>query len=175
MPPEADCRRCRLSDVRTNIVLPCGDLSSKVALVGEAPGAQEDLKGIPFVGKAGKILDGLMAEAGLERERVTITNTVKCRPPGNRRPKADEMAACRPFLQEELRGKRLILALGLSAAEDLLGKKMVMKDVCNRPVQADLGYGDVTIMVTYHPSACIYRPAAKDVLRDALKISVSYL
>lgn len=175
MPPGADCRRCRLGDARTNMVLSCGDRSSRVVLVGEAPGAQEDLKGIPFVGKAGKILDGLMAEAGLVRENVLITNTVKCRPPGNRRPKSDEMAACRPFLQEELRGKDLILALGLSAAEDLLGKKMVMRDVCNRPVQADLGHGNVTIMVTYHPSACIYRPAAKDVLRDALRAAGSYL
>lgn len=175
MPPESDCRRCRLGDARTNLVLSCGDPGSKVALVGEAPGAQEDLRGIPFVGKAGRILDGLMAEAGLEREKVMITNTVKCRPPGNRRPKADEMAACRPFLQEELRGKELVLALGLSAAEDLLGRKMVMKDVCNRPVQADLGHGKVTIMVTYHPSACIYRPAAKDVLRDALRMAASYL
>ncbi len=175
MPPGADCRRCRLGGARTNLVLSCGDPDSKVALVGEAPGAQEDLKGIPFVGKAGKILDGLMAEAGLDRDKVVITNTVKCRPPGNRRPKADEMAACRTFLQDELRGKRLILALGLSAAEDLLGKKMVMRDVCNRPVQADLGHGSVTIMVTYHPSACIYRPAAKDVLRDALRMAASYL
>lgn len=175
MPPEADCRRCRLSEGRTNIVLFTGGGDSKVALVGEAPGAQEDMSGFPFVGKAGKILDGLMAEAGLDRGRVMITNTVKCRPPGNRRPKADEMAACRPYLQEELRGKRFVLALGLSAAEDLLGRKVVMKEVCNRPVRADLGAGDVTIMVTYHPSACIYRPAAKDVLRDALREAASYL
>lgn len=175
MPPETDCRRCRLSDGRTNIIHFSGDRDSKVALVGEAPGAREDLVGAPFVGRAGKILDGLMAEAGLDREKVMITNTVKCRPPGNRRPKADEMAACRPFLQEELHGKRFVLALGLSAAEDLLGKKMVMKDVCNRPVQADLGDGEVTIMVTYHPSACIYRPTAKDVLRDALRVAASYL
>jgi len=143
--------------------------------VGEAPGAQEDLRGIPFVGKAGKILDGLMREAGLDRDKVMITNTVKCRPPGNRRPKAEEMDACHPFLKEELQGKRFILALGLSAAEDLLHKKMVMKDICNRPVQADLGDGEITIMVTYHPSACIYRPAAKDVLRDALRMAASYL
>ncbi len=175
MPPEADCRRCRLGEGRTNLVLFCGDPSSKVALVGEAPGAQEDARGVPFVGRAGKILDGLMAEAGLDRGRVMITNTVKCRPPGNRRPKGDEMAACRPFLREELRGKKFVLALGLSAAEDLLGKKMVMKDICNRPVRADLGDGELTIMVTYHPSACIYRPAAKDVLRDALRMAASYL
>jgi len=157
------------------MVLPSGDLNSRVVLVGEAPGAQEDAKGEPFVGRAGKILDILMQEAGLDRGKVMITNTVKCRPPGNRRPKAEEMAACRPFLGEELRGKRFILALGLSAAEDLLGRKMVMKDVCNRPVQADLGDGEIMIMVTYHPSACIYRPAAKDVLRDALRMAASYL
>jgi DNA polymerase len=175
MPPEAECRRCRLGDGRTNIVLSSGDRDSPVALVGEAPGAQEDMLGAPFVGRAGKILDGLMAEAGLDRDKVMITNTVKCRPPGNRRPKAEEMAACRPFLQEELEGKRFILALGLSAAEDLLGKKMVMKEVCNRAVRADLGHGEVTIMVTYHPSACIYRPAAKDVLREALKEAATYL
>ncbi len=96
MPPEADCRRCRLGEGRTNLVLFCGDPSSKVALVGEAPGAQEDARGVPFVGRAGKILDGLMAEVGLDRGKVMITNTVKCRPPGNRRPKGDEMAACRP-------------------------------------------------------------------------------
>lgn len=175
MPPEPDCRRCRLGEGRTNLVLFSGDGDSKVALVGEAPGAQEDIRGIPFVGRAGKILDGLMAEAGLDRGRIMITNTVKCRPPGNRRPKADEMAACRPFLQEELKGKRFVLALGLSAAEDLLGKRMVMKDVCNRPVRADLGHGEITVMITYHPSACIYRPAVKGVLRDALKAAASYL
>ena len=175
MPPEPDCRRCRLGEGRTNLVLFSGDGDSKVALVGEAPGAQEDIRGIPFVGRAGKILDGLMAEAGLDRGRIMITNTVKCRPPGNRRPKADEMTACRPFLQEELKGKRFVLALGLSAAEDLLGKRMVMKDVCNRPMRVDLGHGEITVMFTYHPSACIYRPAAKDVLRDALKAAASYL
>lgn len=175
MPPEADCRRCRLGEGRTKIVLASGDHDSKVALVGEAPGAQEDLRGVPFVGRAGKILDGLMAEAGLDRGKVMITNTVKCRPPENRRPKAEEMAACRPFLREELQGKLFVLALGLSAAEDLLGKKMVMKDVCNRLVKADLGDGEITVMVTYHPSACIYRPAAKDVLREALREASSYL
>lgn len=175
MSPEVDCRRCRLGDVRTNIVLPSGDRSSSVAIVGEAPGAQEDMRGVPFVGRAGTILERLMAEAGLDRGKVMITNTVKCRPPGNRRPRSDEMAACRPFLQEELRGKRFILALGLSAAEDLLGRKMVMREVCNLPMRVDLGDGELTIMVTYHPSACIYRPAAKDVLRDALRAAASYL
>jgi DNA polymerase len=175
MPPEADCRRCRLGEGRISLVLFSGDRDSPVALVGEAPGAQEDRSGVPFVGRAGKILDGLMAEAGLDRKKVMITNTVKCRPPGNRRPRPDEMAACRPFLREDLKGKRFVLALGLSAAEDLLGRKMTMKEACNRPALTDLGDGALTIMVTYHPSACIYRPAAKDVLRDALKEASTYL
>ncbi|HOO03626.1 MAG TPA: uracil-DNA glycosylase [Methanomassiliicoccales archaeon] len=175
MPPDEGCRRCRLCEGRTTIVLPSGDRRSPVALVGEAPGEQEDLRGEPFVGRAGRTLDRLMAEAGLERGAVLITNTVKCRPPGNRRPKADEMAACRPFLLEELAGKTFVLALGLSAAEDLLGRRMVMKEVCNRPLQADLGQGTVTVMVTYHPSACVYRPFAKDALREALRTAASYL
>lgn len=175
MPPEPDCRRCALSMSRTRVVLPCGDNDSPVALVGEAPGAQEDVQGAPFVGRAGRTLNSLMAEAGLDRDRVLITNAVKCRPPGNRRPRREEMAACRPFLQEELRGRRFVLALGLSAAEDLLGKKVVMREVCNRPIQADLGNGPFTLMVTYHPSACIYLPSARGVLREALREASSYL
>ena len=175
MPLDPECRRCPLSRMRTRIVPPCGDAASRVVLVCEAPGAQEDAAGTPFVGRAGKILDGLMKEAGLPREKVLITNTVKCRPPQNRRPRPEEMQACRPFLEEELRDKDFILALGLSAAEDLLGRKMVMKEVANVPFQMVLEGREVTVMVTYHPSACIYRPPAKDTLREALRIAASYL
>jgi DNA polymerase len=152
-----------------------GDHASKVALVGEAPGAQEDKVGMPFVGKAGKILDKLMSEAGLERKAVMITNTVKCRPPQNRRPTAEEMLACRPFLEDELLNKDFVLALGLSAAEDLLGRKLVMKEVANRPLDIELNDRSLTVMVTYHPSACIYRPPVKDLLREALKVAASHL
>jgi len=175
MPLDLECQRCPLGRGRIQVVPPCGDVGSRVVLVGEAPGAQEDEMGVPFVGRAGKILDGLMKEAGLPRDRVMITNTVKCRPPKNRRPRPEEMRACRPYLEEELRGKDFILALGLSAAEDLLGRKMVMRDVANRPFEVELFGRKVVMMVTYHPSACIYRPPAKDTLREALRIAASYL
>jgi uracil-DNA glycosylase family 4 len=169
------CRLCPLCLERTQVVPPTGDLSSKVALVGEAPGAQEDVVGTPFVGRAGKILDKLMSEAGLGRQAVMITNTVKCRPPKNRRPSAEEMQACRPYLDEELQGKDFVLALGLSAAEDLLGRKLVMKEVANLPFEIEVNGHILTVMVTYHPSACIYRPPAKDVLRQALKVAADHL
>jgi DNA polymerase len=150
-------------------------MSSKVALVGEAPGAKEDAAGTPFVGKAGKILDNIMSEAGLDRQAVMITNTVKCRPPQNRRPTAEEMKACRPYLEDELQDKKFVLALGLSAAESLLGRKLVMKEVANHTFDLELNGRSLTIMVTYHPSACIYRPPAKEVLRDALKVAAAHL
>lgn len=175
MPLDRECRLCPLCQGRTQVVPPTGDAHSKVALVGEAPGAQEDALGTPFVGRAGKILDKLMSEAGLDRQAVMITNTVKCRPPQNRRPTVEEMQACRAYLEEELQDKVFVLALGLSAAEDLSGRKMVMKEVANRPFDIELNGRSLTIMVTYHPSACIYRPPAKDVLRDALKVAASHL
>lgn len=172
---DPQCRRCSLCQRRTQAVPPTGDLRSKVALVGEAPGAKEDGMGRPFVGRAGKILDGLMSEAGLDRSSVMITNTVKCRPPENRRPTAEEMLACRPYLEEELEGKEFVLALGLSAAEDLLGRKMVMKDAANKVYDMEVCGRPLKVMVTYHPSACIYRPPARDVLRQALKDASTYL
>lgn len=146
-----------------------------MALVGEAPGAQEDQLGRPFVGRAGKTLDKLMAEAGLDRDKVMITNTVKCRPPDNRRPTAEEASACRPYLSEDLNEKTFVIALGLSAAEGLLGRKLVMTEAANRTFDVELDGYAMKVMVTYHPSACIYRPQAKDVLRDALRAAVPYL
>jgi uracil-DNA glycosylase len=175
MPYDPECRRCSLCQGRIRVVPPTGALRSNVALVGEAPGAKENEVGRPFVGRAGKILDGLMSEAGLDRGSVMITNTVKCRPPENRRPTAEEMMACRPYLEDELEGKEFVLALGLSAAEDLLGHKMVMKDVANKVFEMEVRGKPMKIMVTYHPSACIYRPPARDVLRQALKDASAYL
>ncbi|MFA6804352.1 MAG: uracil-DNA glycosylase, partial [Candidatus Methanomethylophilaceae archaeon] len=102
MRPAADCSLCPLCAGRTRIVLPSGNLDSKIAFVGEAPGENEDMEGKPFVGRAGKILDEIMLNAGLKREDFMITNTVKCRPPNNRDPTDEEMRACRPFLEDEL-------------------------------------------------------------------------
>ena len=175
MPLDPDCRLCALWHGRRGVVPPSGDPRSKVALVGEGPGEKEDLLGQPFVGRAGRALDRLMQEVGLERDKVLITNTVKCRPPGNRRPTSDEVRACRPYLEEELQGKEFVLALGLSAAEGLLGRKVKLKEEANREFEVLMGGGPVKVMVTYHPSACVYRPQAREVLREALRAARAYL
>ena len=118
MRPEPGCQRCGLCKGRTQIVFPDGDPSTGIVFVGEAPGENEDIQGRPFVGRSGKILDGMMEEAGFSRKDVLITNTVKCRPPGNRDPTAEEMAACRPFLESELKDARLVVGLGKSACRE---------------------------------------------------------
>lgn len=133
MRPEPDCRLCGLCEGRTNIVLPDGDPSTGIILVGEAPGENEDLQGRPFVGRSGKILEAMMADAGLSRSDVVITNTVKCRPPGNRDPTKEEMAACRPFLDSELQCARLVVGLGKSACRDLMGHDGRMDAIVNIP------------------------------------------
>ena len=98
-----DCMRCDLSATRTTLVFGVGDPQARVMLVGEAPGRNEDLKGEPFVGAAGQLLDELLAHAGLRRDEVYIANVLKCRPPGNRDPLPEEIATCTPFLREQIR------------------------------------------------------------------------
>ena len=173
--PDADCRLCGLCEGRTTIVLPDGDLTSRVVFVGEAPGENEDLQGRPFVGKSGKILENAMGAAGISRSDVMITNTVKCRPPGNRDPKPDEMAACRPFLESELAGRALVVGLGKSAIRDLIGYDGKMSDVVNRVTELEIGGTSVDFLPTYHPAACIYNKSARTALAEAMEIVRSYL
>ena len=173
--PEPDCCLCGLCDGRTTIVLPDGNLLSKVVFVGEAPGENEDLQGRPFVGKSGKILADAMALAGISRSDVMITNTVKCRPPSNRNPKPEEMEACRPFLESELAGRSLVVGLGKSAIRDLIGYDGKMADIVNRIVDLDIGDGTVRFLPTYHPAACIYNKSARVALAEAMGIVRSYL
>lgn len=168
--PEVECDRCPLCKERTNIVLPSGDLDSKVVFVGEAPGENEDLSGRPFVGRAGKILDDAFAKAGIDREAVMITNTVKCRPPNNRDPTKEEMAACRPFLDSELRSRSLIVGLGKSAVRDMMGYEGPMTDVVNKVQRITVGDTEVDFLPTYHPMACIYRKAAREELLRTMSI-----
>ncbi|MDR0523896.1 MAG: uracil-DNA glycosylase [Candidatus Methanoplasma sp.] len=167
--PAEDCRLCGLCEGRTRLVLPSGDPGSRVAFVGEAPGETEDLTGMPFVGRSGKLLDRLMAEAGLDRSRVMITNTVKCRPPGNRAPTEGEMAACRGFLESELCGKALVVGLGRSACRDLLGYEGRMGDLANRKTRISVSGREIDFLPAYHPAACIYSRASTDSLRETLR------
>lgn len=168
--PPADCDRCGLCAQRTNIVLPAGNLSSGIVFVGEAPGENEDLQGVPFVGRAGKILDDAMSAAGITRKDVMITNTVKCRPPNNRDPTSEEMEACHPFLVSELKGRRLIVGLGKSSCRDLMSYEGGMKDVVNKIVKIDIDGEKVDYLPAYHPMACIYRKEARESLAETMRI-----
>lgn len=171
MRPPEDCGLCPLSGNRTNIVLPSGDLGAKVVFVGEAPGEKEDLSGKPFVGRAGSILDGILEEIGVDRNRIMITNVVKCRPPGNRNPKPSEMEACRPFLMHELRDRDLIVGLGKSACFALTGYDGKLSDIVNVETTVSVGGGTVAFLPAYHPMACIYNKAARESLRDTVRMA----
>lgn len=173
--PDGDCSLCGLCRGRTNIVLPSGDPGSPVLLVGEGPGENEDLTGVPFVGRAGKILDGVLEKAGIPREKVLITNTVKCRPPGNRDPTAEEMAACRPFLESEMRSRKAVVCLGKSAIRDILGYDGKMEGYANTEQKRTIGGEEITFIPTYHPMACIYNKKAREVLLETMVKVKGYL
>jgi uracil-DNA glycosylase family 4 len=166
------CQKCPLCQGRTNVVGPSGDLGSKLVFMGEAPGETEDRLGKPFVGRAGKILDRMLAENGLPREEIMITNTVKCRPPNNRRPTKEEVEACRPYLDEDLHGRCLIVAMGLTASEGLLGRKVSLKAEANQVFQVRMGSETVSVMTTYHPAACIYSEAACKGLKEGIALAM---
>jgi len=170
MIPEPDCRLCGLCEGRTKIVMPSGDLNSPVVFVGEAPGEKEDISGKPFVGRSGKLLDSIMEEEGVERSKVMITNTVKCRPPENRAPTEEEMEACRPFLEDELSGRKVIIGLGKSACRDLMGYEGKMADIANKKMSIKIKGKDVLFIPTYHPAACIYSRESRDALRTTMRI-----
>lgn len=147
----AACRACGLCRARKQAVLGVGDLHPDWLFVGEGPGAEEDAKGEPFVGQAGRLLDAMLAAIGLQRGKgVYIANAVKCRPPDNRTPEAEEIAACRPYLarQIEMLGPRLIVALGRPAAQTLLDREV--KIAAERGKLLD--YRGTPLVVTYHPA-----------------------
>jgi len=145
------CTGCGLHKTRTQTVFGVGDENADWMLIGEAPGAEEDRLGEPFVGQAGKLLDSMLASLGLARgANVYIANAVKCRPPGNRAPESVEAAACRPYLdrQIELLRPRVIVALGKSAATTLLDVDATIGSLRGRVHR----YGGVPLIVTYHPA-----------------------
>ena len=147
----AHCTRCKLSATRTQGVLGVGDRNADWLIVGEAPGADEDAQGEPFVGQAGRLLDAMLAAIGLARgDNVYIANVLKSRPPGNRNPEPDEIAACMPYLlaQIELIRPRLIVALGRFAAQTLLQSNDAIARLRGRVHQ----YQGVPLVVTYHPA-----------------------
>ncbi len=172
----ADCRsclKCPLGKTRTNLVFGVGDPNAKLMFIGEAPGRQEDLSGIPFVGAAGKLFDKYLSAVGIERERVYIANILKCRPPQNRDPLPEEEDACIGYLQEQIKAisPKMIVCLGRISAMRLI--KPDFKITKEHGMFTDRGTYE--ICAVYHPSALLRDPYKKDeMLADMLMIKEKY-
>jgi len=150
----SDCTRCPLSATRTQVVFGTGDPDADLMFVGEAPGRDEDLQGVPFVGRSGQLLDRLLAEeVGIARDAVYIANVVKCRPPENRDPGPDEIAACRPYLEEqvELVAPKVVVTLGNFATKLLLGTDRGITKVRG----STYPMGATQLVPTFHPAAAL--------------------
>lgn len=169
------CTRCALSRSRTQVVPPDGDLDSIVCFVGEAPGEKEDLTGKPFVGRAGKMLDKLLRIEELDRKRIMITNTVKCRPPENRNPTAEEMTACFPYLEQELEGRKLAVAMGRVACADLIGDVTKLGSEANIVRKVKVGRDQIDVLPAYHPSACLFNVQARKSLQESIRIAKGFI
>jgi uracil-DNA glycosylase family 4 len=164
-----DCRRCSLCETRTNLVFGEGNVRAGLVFVGEAPGADEDSQGRPFVGKAGQLLTRIIVAMGLQRQDVYICNILKCRPPGNRNPRPEEIAACEPFLIRQIQaiGPKIICALGTFSAHTLLKTDVPISLLRGRFHR----YQGIPLMPTYHPAYLLRNPAAKkQVWEDVQKI-----
>ena len=157
----AECRLCPLHENRAQTVFGVGDVNADLMLVGEAPGAEEDRRGEPFVGRAGKLLDAMLRSLGLSREQVFIANILKCRPPNNRDPRPEEVTACSDYLKQQINTvkPKLILALGRVAAQNLLKTETPIGKMRGQRYQ----YGDppVPVVVTYHPAYLLRSPREK--------------
>jgi len=160
-----DCHRCPLGATRTQVVFGVGDERARVVFIGEAPGEKEDLKGEPFVGPAGKLLNELLAHAGLSRDEVYIANVVKCRPPGNRNPEPVEIETCTPFLREQIRviNPDVLVTLGNFATKFVLKTETGITRLRGTVRTA----GRFTVLPIYHPAAAIYdRTKRHDLFAD---------
>ncbi len=154
-----DCQRCKLCSTRNKIVFGSGNEKATLMFVGEGPGADEDLQGLPFVGKAGELLTKMISAMGLSREEVYIANIVKCRPPNNRTPEADEIATCQPFLMRQIEAiaPKIICALGTFAAQTLLASKMRISDLRGQFYNLN----GIKVLPTFHPAYLLRNPAEK--------------
>lgn len=168
------CTRCPLCKSRTQTVFARGNPKAKLMVIGEAPGFYEDKQGLPFVGKAGGLLNNMLSSIGLTAEDVYIANLIKCRPPDNRNPKSEEIAACSPYLAEQIMlvAPRLIVALGRFAGQFLLNTTAPL----NKMRHQQQVYQGIPVLVSYHPAYLLRNPADKkqayvDLLRASQVIS----
>jgi DNA polymerase len=169
-----DCTRCKLHSLgRTQIVFGVGNPDAELMFVGEAPGADEDIQGIPFVGRAGQLLTKMIEAIGFRRDDVYIANVLKCRPPGNRNPEPDEIEQCEPFLfrQLELVQPKVVIALGAFAARTLLRTDAPISRLRGRVHE----YRGVKLIPTFHPSFLLRSPGYKREAWDDLKLALSEL
>jgi uracil-DNA glycosylase len=168
-----DCRRCKLYGGRTRLVFGDGARDARLMFVGEAPGADEDKQGVPFVGAAGQVLNNLLKKLGLRREEVYIANIIKSRPPGNRDPEADEIAACLPFLEKQIQAirPRVIVTLGRIATHALLGTKEPLTRLRGHWQK----YGNIRVMPTFHPSYLLRAPQERRKTWDDMQQVMEYL
>ncbi len=164
----ATCTRCALAQGRTQVVFGSGSPTADLMFVGEAPGFHEDQQGVPFVGQAGKLLDKLLGGIGLTRADVFVANVLKCRPPGNRDPLPEEIAACEPhlFRQIELIQPTLVATLGNFATKLLSGKPAGITKVHGYEQEVTLGSRTVLLYPIFHPAAALYTPSMLKVLEE---------
>ena len=167
------CTRCRLSESRTQIVFGYGNPSADLLFVGEAPGREEDEQGRPFVGAAGQLLTKIIEAMGMTREEVYIVNTVGCRPPENRNPEPEEVAACRPFLQEQIRlvAPRVIVTLGTFATQAILHTEEPISRLRGRWQSAH----GARVMPTFHPAYLLRSPKGKKEVWADMQLVRDYL
>ncbi len=167
-----ECRACSLCESRTQTVFGVGDRTARLMVVGEAPGAEEDRQGEPFVGRAGQLLNAMLRAAGFDRSQVYIANVLKCRPPGNRDPRPEEAGRCLPYLyrQMDLVAPRLILCVGRVAAHNLLGTDAPLGRLRGRV--HPLGPRAVPVVVTYHPAYLLRTPGDKRKAWEDLKFAL---
>jgi uracil-DNA glycosylase family 4 len=163
----AGCTKCPLHETRTKTVFGAGNADAELMFVGEAPGAEEDRQGLPFVGRAGQLLNQLLEEIGLSREDVFIANVLKSRPPGNRDPHPEEIAACEPYLFEQVRliEPKVVCTLGNFATKLLTGSPAGITKVRGTPQMLELGGRPVRLLPLFHPAAALRTPAVKETLR----------
>ena len=162
-----NCVRCPLHQTRTTVVFGSGNADAELMFIGEAPGANEDRMGLPFVGQAGKLLDKLLEEIGMERGDVFIANVLKCRPPDNRDPHPNEIDACQPYLrrQIELIEPAVICTLGNFSTKLLRGESVGISRLHGREELREIGSRAVRLYPLYHPAAALYTPSTLEALR----------
>jgi|SRR5581483_4418756 len=183
-----DCKLCRLAKGRTNLVFGSGNPNADILFIGEAPGADEDMQGVPFIGRAGQLLTNMITAMGLTRDDVYIANIIKCRPPGNRTPERDECETCSPFLMRQIGiiRPKVIVALGAVAAKTLLALNAPMSDLRGRwydftphlpknAPEAATPLPPIKLAVTYHPAFLLRDPRQKKEAWKDLQRVMQYL